>query len=108
MDNLLLPIGSVVKLRKGNQLLMIEGYLTNDTSNPNKFYDYVACEYPYGLRTDKIIMFYHKDIDEVVFIGYQTDGAINFRKEITAIKEKMDNNIPYQQAVEEIKKEGNN
>ncbi|OIB02857.1 hypothetical protein AK95_32455 [Paenibacillus sp. LC231] len=75
----LLPIGSVVKFKEWDQTLMIYGRMQND-SKTLKRWDYVACFYPHGnLTADSNIFFNHKDISEIVFMGYVNEDEIAFR-----------------------------
>lgn len=105
MENLLLPIGSVVKLKEGNGLIMIDGYLVNDTRKADKYYDYVGCEYPLGFRSENMLLFYHDDIDEVMFIGYQAGSSTDVRRKVTQIKEKLDSGMTLNEAVAAVKPE---
>ncbi|MBP3460848.1 MAG: DUF4176 domain-containing protein [Bacilli bacterium] len=42
-----MPIGSVVRIKGLGKFLMIVGF--NYNNNNNQKYDYIACEYPYGI-----------------------------------------------------------
>lgn len=72
--NVILPIGSVVKIRNINQLVMIFGYLQKSTGMPDRIVDYVGVPYPGGnvnLLTQ--CGFQMTDITEVVFEGYRNE-----------------------------------
>ena len=46
--NVILPIGSVVKIRDTKEPVMIFGYLQKSSGQPEKIVDYVAVPYPVG------------------------------------------------------------
>lgn len=50
-------------------------------SETDEEFDYVACLYPEGnIDPQKSILFDHKDIDKVFFIGFQDIEEIEFNK----------------------------
>ena len=68
-----LPIGSVVRLVNGTKKIMIFGRLQIQASSGQKW-DYVACLYPEGhTAPDKNILFNHEDIDEILFMGFESE-----------------------------------
>ena len=72
--NVILPIGSVVKLRNSEQLVMIFGYLQKSTAMPDKVVDYVAVPYPAGnVNIFAQYGFQMTDITEVLFEGYRNE-----------------------------------
>jgi len=78
------PIGSIIRLKGNKSLFMIMGYYKNNIQeNQDKIYDYCGCEYPIGFETNKVILFNDEDIDIIVFIGYQDNKGIEFRKKIS-------------------------
>jgi len=77
----LLPIGSIVKLKTGDNLFMIDGYCQYISNDKDKIYDYSASPYPTG-RNNQVILLNASDIDVVLFIGYQTKEGIEFRDEL--------------------------
>lgn len=69
----MLPLGSIVRLKKGERLLMIisRGALLPDkTSETIYCFDYVGCLYPTGIDVENSFYFNHEDIDKVIFYGY--------------------------------------
>lgn len=69
----LLPIGTVVRLKGAEKNLMIFGMRQTD-SNENKEYDYIGVMYPEGNLGEELrFMFNHEDIEETVFLGYDSD-----------------------------------
>ncbi len=66
-----LPIGSVVTLQGGSQPIMIYGRKQIDENDGE--WDYLACMYPEGNLGEKYNVFFdHKDIENVLFKGYDT------------------------------------
>ena len=53
MEEKLLPIGSVVKLKNGQKRLMITGFLQmeQDEKGQKNIWDYSGCLYPEGMLT---------------------------------------------------------
>ncbi|HJE96775.1 MAG TPA: DUF4176 domain-containing protein [Ligilactobacillus acidipiscis] len=45
--------------------------ITYDSSD--KYYDYVEVEYPGGIDSENTLFFKNKDIDKVVFRGYEDE-----------------------------------
>ena len=75
----LLPIGSVVLLKEGTKKLMITGIKPVSEDNPNKIFDYIGVVYPEGyLSNEYNFLFNHKDINDVVFIGYSNPEREDF------------------------------
>lgn len=90
-NNYILPIGSVVRLKKGDVLLMIVGraQLFNQNSKIG-YFDYSATLYPQGIDGSQEFVFFNiEDIDEVIFEGYRNsqeiDFADNYEKNIETI-----------------------
>ncbi len=81
----LLPIGSVVRLEEGTELIMIVGILQQDDEGNR--YDYIAVLFPEGyVDEETFFLFNHQDIAEVEFVG-----CVNSRVQVY---------------MEELKKEG--
>lgn len=71
MEEKFLPLGSVVRLVKGNKRIMIIGRLQIREAD-QKIFDYAACYYPEGLLDpEQLFLFQHEDIEEVYAMGYQ-------------------------------------
>ena len=67
-----LPLGSIVRLKNGKKKVMISGFCL--TASNGKLYDYCGYLYPEGvIVNNKIGMFDHDQIEEVIFIGYDRD-----------------------------------
>ncbi len=76
------PIGTIVRINGNKNLYMITGYLKNNLKEPEKYYDYCGCNFPIGFEKENIMLFDDKDIDVVMFIGYQNNDSIEFRKKL--------------------------
>lgn len=64
----LLPIGSVVKLKDAGKHVMISGILME---NGGVKFDYICVPYPEGyIDQNRMFLFNHEDIDQVLFLGY--------------------------------------
>lgn len=75
----LLPIGSVVLLKEGQKKLMIVGMKPTTEHNPDIIYDYIGVLYPEGyLSSEYFFMFNHKDINDIIFTGYDNPERENF------------------------------
>lgn len=73
--NLILPIGSVVKIRDVNNPIMIFGFLQQSAAKPGLVVDYVGVPYPVGnVNIGMQLGFQMTDITEVLFEGYRTDA----------------------------------
>lgn len=71
MNNYLLPIGTIVKLKNSTESLMIIGrFPIIKKNNITGYYDYNACLYPDGFYGNNLYMFNHKDIEEIIYYGY--------------------------------------
>ena len=75
-----LPIGSVVLLDGGTKPVMITGYsvfgnIPNESGElERKMYEYGCCFYPEGvLDHKKTVGFNHKQIRDILFVGYETE-----------------------------------
>ncbi len=76
----LLPLGSIVILNNGFKKLMIIGRKILQGEN-EKLYDYLGCLYPEGDIGDNYkFIFNHKDIDRIIFKGYEDDEEKAFKK----------------------------
>lgn len=78
----LLPIGSVVTLKKIEGNLMILGRI-QCKEGENKIYDYTACVYPMGLVNPKEILFFEQEqIQEILYMGFQNEQEHEIQKNI--------------------------
>lgn len=83
----MLPVGTIVILKKGIKPLMISGYLVKDINGKEK--DYVGIPYPEGIISkDSLFSFNKEDIDKVIYKGYEN---ILYRKFIDNLSENSKN-----------------
>ena len=82
MEENLLPIGSVVKLKGGQKRLMITGFLqVEQEENKKNVWDYSGCLYPAGMITsENNYVFNHSQIEEVYFTGLVDEEEEEFKK----------------------------
>ncbi len=67
-DNIL-PIGSIVNLKKQFRKTLIIGY---DLKKESNTYEYVGCIYPEGYtKKEDLLLFNIDDIESIYYIGYQ-------------------------------------
>jgi len=78
-----LPIGSVVLLKKGLKKVMVTGFCSVEEANKEKIYDYSGCLYPEGILSSNInLLFDHKQIETVIFLGYIDKDYEAFNKNL--------------------------
>ena len=66
-----LPIGSVVRLNKGEKKLMIVSrFPLYKDGNDIGYFEYCSCIFPSGVDGKEFIFFHNEDIAEVYFEGY--------------------------------------
>ena len=75
----LLPLGSIVTLKKGTKKIMICGRIQEEATT-KKIYDYAAFYYPEGiLNPHELFLFQHEDVEFVYFVGMQDSEEFSFR-----------------------------
>lgn len=92
-----LPLGTVVTLKKGDIKLMIVGraQLFNDEGTIG-YFDYSALAYPQGVVAEQEFAFFNdEDVEEVLFEGYRDETEKLFASTYT---EKL-SNVPYPKLV---------
>lgn len=78
----LLPIGSVIWLKEAKKPLMIFG-VKQSNMDTNEEYDYIGVFYPEGnMGTETQFLFQHKDIEKVVFRGYEDESRTEFLEQL--------------------------
>lgn len=88
----LLPIGTVVIMKNGEQPLMIYGMLQTDGNGglfkkPKK-YDYVCVPYPHGnMGEGSSFLINHEDIDKILFRGYDNEERKKFLDKLAKMYE---------------------
>ena len=93
MNKRYLPIGSVVKLKNNNKIVMITGYYSVEYANDLEIYDYSGCAYPEGVMIkSSYCSFNQKDIKEVLFEGYKTEEYTKLTNGLNDIDNEIINN----------------
>lgn len=83
----LFPLGTVVKIKDAERLMMICGYASASASKPGVLYDYSGFVYPEGyVDMHKVYQFNHEQIEGIVAMGYQ-DMETN--RYVRAVEEKL-------------------
>lgn len=78
----LLPIGSVIWLREAKKPLMIFG-VKQSNMDTDEEYDYIGVLYPEGnMGAETQFLFQHKDIERVVFRGYEDESRTEFLEQL--------------------------
>ena len=79
----LLPIGSVIWLRDSKHPLMIFGVKQQNLETKQE-YDYIGVLYPEGnLGGESQFMFMHKDIERVLFRGFEDESRTEFIEKLS-------------------------
>lgn len=90
MNKRYLPIGSVIKLKNNNKLIMITGYYSVEYARDLEIYDYSGCAYPEGVMIkSSCCSFNQSDIKEVLFEGYKTDEYKTLTNGLNEIDEEI-------------------
>lgn len=77
----LLPLGSVVKLKNGEQKIMITVRLPlYNNEGTIGYFEYGGCLFPNGQVDQKTYFFNEADIEEVYFKGYIDESEEEFQK----------------------------
>ena len=81
-----LPLGSIVRLKDAKFPVMIIGYTVIPDEDPDKIYDYNATFYPMGtLDTGIVTPFNHKQIEEIIFLGYEDESGKEYRENLRKV-----------------------
>lgn len=114
MKERFLPIGTVVLLKDATSPLMITSYCVyskNDASDSNQkkeVFEYGACSFPEGvLDPEKVFVFNHNQIKEILYPGYENDAQKEFARIISENYDKVKEDFESGKLTEEDLK-GNN
>ena len=113
MENMLLPIGTVVSLKGGNKKLMITSFWVSDEETDER-YDYCGVLYPEGMLDSSMhYLFNIEDIVEVHYLGYFNEEEEEFKRVLyeeirksnkeSSLDSNTDENIPLQNTNNEVK-----
>lgn len=87
MYEYLLPIGTVISIKKSNKKFMIYGIFPTYKSNKSDRKDYLIVPYPLGfIGFDKQLAINHDDIDEVIHKGLEGEDWSNYVKMLEAFE----------------------
>ena len=76
-----LPLGSIVYMKRGTQKLMILNRGPQIELNGElQMFDYSGCVYPVGLVVEKALYFNAENIDKVLFEGYSDEDENKFNE----------------------------
>lgn len=86
-----LPLGSVVKLKKGERKLMITSRVPlYNNKGTIGYFDYAGCLHPVGQNGQQTFFFNEEDIEEVFFHGYideeEEKYQVLYEKEMQQVK----------------------
>ena len=73
MKGKFLPIGTICKINGLDKKIMITGFYAISYEAGIKVYDYIGYEYPEGFLSNKIHMFNHSEILDVIYLGYENE-----------------------------------
>lgn len=90
MNKRYLPIGSVIRLKNNDKMIMITGYYSVEYARDLEIYDYSGCAYPEGVMIkSSCCSFNQSDIKEVLFEGYKTDEYKTLTNGLNEIDEEI-------------------
>lgn len=81
MAERMLPIGTIVKLKKEDNNFIIVGYDPQGSPNPEHIYDYSGFIHPVGFSGKyQVHQFDKEQIEEIIALGYQDKEQMEFMK----------------------------
>jgi len=89
-----LPLGSIVQL-KGvvKKIMIIARGAFAVVKGEKRYFDYGACTYPEGVIGDALLYFQHKDIQKVVYRGYEDEDEKlmqeNIKNNLSVLQEQL-------------------
>lgn len=89
--NELLPIGTVVKLKKEDKKIVVMGVMQNMRDGvKSKLYDYMGLPYPEGfINNESRVVFDQEDLDKIYFLGFSDIERQQFLTNISIMLEKL-------------------
>ena len=94
MKEKFLPVGTVVLLQNGTKRVMINGFCSIDSEDPDTVYDYSGVLFPEGsLSSDQTLLFNHDQIEEIYFSGYSDIEDQEFKVELKKLVEARDKTV---------------
>ena len=89
-----LPLGSIVQLKGGvKKIMIIARGAFAVVKGEKRYFDYGACTYPEGVIGDPLLYFQHKDIQKVVYCGYEDEDEKlmqeNIKNNLSVLQEQL-------------------
>lgn len=93
--NILLPIGSIVKLKKSTTPVMVCGITQAVKSKEDMLYaDYIGVVYPQGfINFHSMILFNHDSIENVIFRGFDDEKRATYIEAMKSVDVCIQNKI---------------
>ena len=86
-----LPLGTVVLLEGGAKRVMITGFATASSDDPDLIYDYAGCMYPQGFITsNQTVLFDHDQIQKIYHFGLIDPEWVEFQDNLKKFLENLD------------------
>ena len=86
-----LPLGTVVLLEGGTKRVMITGFATASSDDPDLIYDYAGCMYPQGFITsNQTVLFDHDQIQKIYHFGLIDPEWVEFQDNLKKFLENLD------------------
>lgn len=86
-----LPLGTVVLLEGGTKRVMITGFATASSDDPDLVYDYAGCMYPQGFITsNQTVLFDHDQIQKIYHFGLIDPEWVEFQDNLKKFLENLD------------------
>lgn len=86
-----LPLGTVVLLEGGTKRVMITGFATASSDDPDLIYDYAGCMYPQGFITsNQTVLFDHDQIQKIYHFGLIDPEWVEFQSNLKKFLENLD------------------
>ena len=86
-----LPLGTVVLLEGGTKRVMITGFATASSDDPDLIYDYAGCMYPQGFITsNQTVLVDHDQIQKIYHFGLIDPEWVEFQDNLKKFLENLD------------------
>ena len=107
MINEMLPLGTVIKLKNGDNKLMIIGYfpetITKDEQNPYHYSQYIGVDYLDGLlENGKTYCFDDSYIENVYYMGFATQAQREWLKILKDLYKDLQNGLKIDESFEKM------
>ena len=86
-----LPLGSICLFKGTKRKSIIVGYFARTERDSDKICDYMVYPYPVGACDgSKILVFNHKDIEKVYYIGYNDKSQKKFNEKMIGVSKELE------------------